>query len=52
VTGTFVGGILLAVAQVLGARFFGPSYALVAGHLVFLLVLLLRPQGLMPRTAP
>jgi branched-chain amino acid transport system permease protein len=52
VTGTFVGGILLAVAQVLGARFFGPSYALVAGHLVFLLVLLFRPQGLMPRTAP
>lgn len=52
VTGTFVGGILLAVAQVLGARYFGPSYALVAGHMVFLLVLLFRPQGLMPRTAP
>jgi branched-chain amino acid transport system permease protein len=52
VTGTFVGGILLAVAQVLGARYFGPSYALVAGHMIFLLVLLFRPQGLMPRTAP
>ena len=52
VTGTFVGGILLAVAQLLGARFFGPSYALVAGHMVFLLVLLFRPRGLMPRTAP
>lgn len=52
VTGTFVGGVLLAVAQVLGARWFGPSYALVAGHAVFLLVLLFRPQGLMPRTAP
>jgi branched-chain amino acid transport system permease protein len=52
VTGTFVGGILLAVAQVLGARYFGPSYALMAGHMVFLLVLLFRPQGLMPRTAP
>ncbi|HKE19967.1 MAG TPA: branched-chain amino acid ABC transporter permease [Kofleriaceae bacterium] len=52
ITGTFVGGILLAVAQLLGARFLGPSYALVAGHMVFLLVLLFRPQGLMPRTAP
>jgi len=52
VTGTFAGGVLLAVAQVLGARWFGPSYALVAGHAVFLLVLLFRPQGLMPRTAP
>ena len=50
--GTFVGGILLAVAQLLGARFFGPSYSLVTGHAVFLLVLLIRPQGLMPRTAP
>jgi branched-chain amino acid transport system permease protein len=52
VSGTFLGGVLLAVAQLLGARLFGPSYALVAGHLVFLLVLLFRPQGLMPRTAP
>jgi branched-chain amino acid transport system permease protein len=52
VTGTFLGGVLLAVAQLLGARLFGPSYALIAGHLVFLLVLLFRPQGLMPRTAP
>jgi branched-chain amino acid transport system permease protein len=52
VSGTFLGGVLLAVAQLLGARLFGPSYALVAGHLVFLLVLLCRPRGLMPRTAP
>jgi branched-chain amino acid transport system permease protein len=52
ITGTFLGGVLLAVAQLLGARYFGPSYALVAGHLVFLLVLLFRPRGLMPRMAP
>jgi len=51
-TGTFLGGILLAMAQLLGARFLGPSYALVAGHLVVLGVLVFRPQGLMPRTAP
>jgi branched-chain amino acid transport system permease protein len=51
-SGTFLGGVLLAMAQLLGARFLGPSYALVTGHLVVLLVLLFRPQGLMPRTAP
>jgi branched-chain amino acid transport system permease protein len=51
-TGTFAGGILLAMAQLVGARLLGPSYALVAGHLVVLGVLVLRPQGLLPRTAP
>jgi branched-chain amino acid transport system permease protein len=51
-TGTFLGGILLALAQLLGARFLGPSYALVTGHLVVLGILVFRPQGLLPRTAP
>ncbi|MBC7977762.1 MAG: branched-chain amino acid ABC transporter permease, partial [Myxococcales bacterium] len=51
-TGTFLGGILLAMAQLLGARLFGPSYALVAGHVVVLATLVFRPQGLLPRTAP
>ncbi len=50
--GTFTGGILLAVAQLLGARWLGPSYALLAGHAVVLAVLVLRPRGLVPRTAP
>ncbi|HEX2692106.1 MAG TPA: branched-chain amino acid ABC transporter permease [Kofleriaceae bacterium] len=51
-TGTFLGGIVLAMAQLLGAHFFGPSYALVTGHLVVFGILLVRPQGLLPRTAP
>jgi branched-chain amino acid transport system permease protein len=51
-TGTFLGGILLAMAQLVGARVFGPSYALVTGHVVVFIVLLFRPQGLLPRTAP
>lgn len=51
-TGTFLGGILLAMAQLVGARVFGPSYALGTGHLVVLGVLVFRPQGLLPRTAP
>lgn len=51
-TGTFLGGILLAMAQLLGARLVGPSYGLVTGHLVVLGVLVFRPQGLLPRIAP
>jgi branched-chain amino acid transport system permease protein len=51
-SGTFLGGILLAMAQLLGARWFGPSYALLTGHVVVLGVLVFRPQGLLPRTAP
>jgi branched-chain amino acid transport system permease protein len=51
-TGTFLGGILLAMAQLVGARLFGPSYQAITGHVVVLLVLLFRPQGLLPRTAP
>jgi branched-chain amino acid transport system permease protein len=43
--GTLVGGIVLGVAQTLGNQI-SPSYALLAGHLVFLAVLLFRPRGL------
>jgi len=50
-TGTFLGGMLLAIAQLLGAQFLGPSYALLTEHIVVLLVLVFRPQGLLPRTA-
>jgi branched-chain amino acid transport system permease protein len=50
-TGTFLGGILLATAQLLGARYLGPSNALIAGHAVVLGLLVFRPQGLLPRTA-
>jgi branched-chain amino acid transport system permease protein len=43
--GTFAGGIILAVAQSLGAQF-DPNWQLLAGHLVFLAVLAVRPEGL------
>ncbi len=46
--GTLVGGIILGVAQSLGAMV-DPGWQLLAGHLAFLLVLAIRPQGLMPR---
>jgi branched-chain amino acid transport system permease protein len=43
--GTLVGGVVLGVAQTLGARL-SPGWGVLAGHLVFLAVLLLRPAGL------
>jgi branched-chain amino acid transport system permease protein len=46
--GTLAGGIILGVAQSAGARF-DPAWQLLAGHIAFLLVLILRPRGLFPR---
>jgi branched-chain amino acid transport system permease protein len=45
--GTLAGGIILGVAQVLGAQV-DASFGVLAGHLVFLLVLAVRPGGLIP----
>ncbi len=46
--GTLAGGIVLGVAQTLGALI-DPGYQVLAGHLVFFLILILRPRGLFPR---
>lgn len=46
ILGTFVGGIILGVAQALTACFFGGAYRQVVGLLLFLLILIFRPQGL------
>jgi branched-chain amino acid transport system permease protein len=45
--GTLAGGIILGVAQVLGSQV-DSSFGILAGHLVFLAVLALRPSGLFP----
>jgi branched-chain amino acid transport system permease protein len=47
--GTFVGGILLGIVQVLAGTYAGPAAQQVAGYLLILLVLALRPQGLFSR---
>lgn len=47
--GSFVGGIVLGVVQVLAGTYFGPASQQMAGYLVILLVLALRPQGLLAR---
>jgi branched-chain amino acid transport system permease protein len=46
--GTLAGGIILGVAQAIGAHI-DPGWQLLAGHFAFLLLLLLRPQGLFPK---
>jgi branched-chain amino acid transport system permease protein len=46
--GTLVGGIILGVAQAVGAQI-NPGWQVLAGHLVFLFVLAVRPRGLFPR---
>jgi branched-chain amino acid transport system permease protein len=46
--GTLAGGIILGVAQSLGAQF-DAAWQVLAGHLVFLAIFMLRPQGLFPR---
>ena len=47
--GTLIGGIILGVAQAIGATI-KPGYQILAGHLVFLLVLIFRPRGFFPRS--
>ena len=48
--GTLIGGVILGVAQTVGAKI-DPGYQLLAGHIVFLIVLAIRPTGLFPRVA-
>lgn len=44
--GTLLGGMLLGLAQLLGAHLFGPGFQLLSGYLVLLAVLSVRPQGI------
>ena len=46
--GTLAGGVILGVAQGLGAEI-NPGWQVLAGHVAFLLVLAVRPRGLFPR---
>ena len=48
--GTLAGGIILGVSQAIGAQI-DPGWQLLAGHIVFLLILALRPQGLFPKVS-
>lgn len=46
--GTLAGGVILGVAQALGGQVH-PGLQLLAGHIVFLFILAVRPRGLFPK---
>jgi branched-chain amino acid transport system permease protein len=46
--GTLAGGIIIGIAQTIGAHV-NPEWQILAGHLAFLAVLIARPRGLFPR---
>ncbi len=46
--GTLIGGVVLGVAQAVGAQI-NPAYGILAGNLVFLAILAFRPTGLLPK---
>lgn len=46
--GTLAGGVIIGLAQTIGAEL-NPEWQILAGHLAFLFVLVLRPRGLFPR---
>jgi branched-chain amino acid transport system permease protein len=47
--GTLLGAMLLGVTQQIGFRI-DPGWGIWFGHIVFLIVLVLQPQGLFPKT--
>ena len=47
--GTLAGGIILGVTQAIGFRF-DPGWGIWFGHIVFLMMLVVRPSGLFPKT--
>ena len=46
--GTLLGGVVLGIAQTIGAQI-NPAYGILIGNLVFLAILAFRPQGLLPK---
>jgi branched-chain amino acid transport system permease protein len=46
--GTLIGGIVLGVAQGIGAKI-DPGWQLLAGHIAFLVILAIKPSGLFPK---
>jgi branched-chain amino acid transport system permease protein len=46
--GTLAGGVVIGLAQTIGAKI-DPEWQILAGHVAFLVVLVVRPRGLFPR---
>jgi branched-chain amino acid transport system permease protein len=47
--GTLLGGMVLGIAQAIGAAL-SPTWQILAGHVAFLIILIVRPSGFFPRT--
>jgi branched-chain amino acid transport system permease protein len=47
--GTLIGGIILGIAQTIGSNI-DPGWGILTGHIVFIIILLFRPNGLFPKT--
>ena len=47
--GTLIGGIILGIAQSIGASI-SQQWQILAGHIAFILILVFKPNGLFPRT--
>jgi branched-chain amino acid transport system permease protein len=47
--GTLLGGMILGISQAVGAAL-SPTWQILAGHIAFLIILIVRPSGLFPRT--
>ena len=46
--GTLLGGIILGIGQSIGAQI-NPAYGVLSGHIVFLAILIFRPEGLLSK---
>ena len=49
IMGTLLGGLILGLAQLIGAEIFGVTYELLIGYIVMLIILAIRPQGLLSK---
>jgi branched-chain amino acid transport system permease protein len=47
--GTLVGGVILGMAQLVGSNFIGPMYQQLIGFVTLLVILAIRPQGLLSK---
>ncbi len=49
IPGTFVGGVIFGLARSLGTVLFGITYQMLAGYIILILMLIIRPKGLFSR---
>lgn len=47
--GTFIGGIIIGLAQTLGGHFFGTTAQMLVAYIIVLIILTMRPQGILGR---